>query len=68
MGAKLFSIDVSLFLVALSFEGWALKDWGHAVALVVLSFFHPWQSSKEDTTSLVSSGSLGGNPGSLCWL
>ena len=48
MGAKLFSIDVSLFLVALPFEGQASKDWGLAVALGVLSFFCPWQPLKED--------------------
>ena len=68
MGAKLFSIDVSLFLVALPFEGWASKDWDLAVAPGVLSFFCPWWHSKEDTTSSVNSSSPGSNPGSLCWL
>ena len=30
--------------------------------------FCPWWSSKEDTTSSISSGSLGGDPSSLCCL
>ena len=60
MGAKLFSIEVSLFLGTLLFEGQASMDWGLTVILGVLSSFHPWQPLKEDTTSSISSSSLGG--------
>ena len=42
--------------------------WDLAAVSDVLLCFYPWQSSKEDTTSSISSGSPGGDPGSLCCL
>ena len=43
-------------------------DWDLAAISNASSCFHPWQSSKEDTTSSISSGSPGGDPRSLCCL
>ena len=68
MVAKLFSMEVSLFPGTLLFEGSALTDQGLMVTLDVLTSFCPWQPSKEDTTSSISSGFPGGDPGSLCCL
>ena len=48
--------------------GWTSFGWGLAAVSGALLCFHPWQSSKEDTTSSISSGSPGGDPGSLCCL
>ena len=40
-------------------------DWNLTAISGTSLCFHPWQSSKEDTTSSISSGSPGGNHSSL---
>ena len=68
MGAKLLAIDVSPLPGTWLFEGLALVDWDPAVTPGVLSSFHPWQSSREDTTSSARADFPGRDPGSLCCL
>ena len=40
-------------------------SWDLAAISGAFLCFHPWWSLKEDTTSAISSGSPGGDPGSL---
>ena len=54
MVARLCSNEISLFPGTPLFEGWVSLDQGLAVALEVLLSLHPWQPSKEDTTSCIS--------------
>ena len=68
--ARLLSTEDSLLsLLGVQFLGGQTSiDWYQATVSSALLCFCPWQSSKEDTTSSINSGSPGGNPGSLCHL
>ena len=66
--ARLHSTEISLLPGTPLFKGWASLDWGLMVTLEVLLSLCPWQPSKEDTTSCISSGSPSGDPGNLCCL
>ena len=63
--ARLLSLEVSLLLGVLLPGGLMSVDLGSPNICGVSLHSHPWQSSKEDTTSVTSSGSLDGDPGSL---
>ena len=52
-------------LGVLLLRGWTSVELGSPDICGASLHSHPWQSSKKDTTSATSSGSLGGDPGSL---
>ena len=70
MLSKLLSTEASLLpLLGVLLLGGQVSVYGDFRAISGVFFcFHPWQSSKEDSTSSISSDSLGGDPGSLCCL
>ena len=67
---KLLSSEASLLSLqgVLLLWSWVSVDWDLTAISGAFFCFHPWQTSKEDTTSSISSGSLGGDPSSLCCL
>ena len=68
--AGLLSTELSLFPFwgMLLLEEWGSLGWGLTVAADAFSSLYPWWSSREDSTSSSSTGSQGGDPGSLCSL
>ena len=62
---RLLSLEASLLWGFLLLGGWTSVELGSPDICGVSLCSHPWQSSKEDTTSATSSGSPGGDPGSL---
>ena len=70
MLAKLLSTEASILPLpgVLLHGGQVSGDWDLMAVSGAPFCFHPWWSSKEDTTSSISSGSPGGDPSSLCCL